>query len=126
MDQDLKKQLAADPDGLLTYEYIANNIGLCDEIMDELVDNMILVDSTGQFIVSAARYLNAINHDLYAAAIDRLVATAIEKDRERRYLPTLIESLYGSDYADRADQLSATDNNFRRIYKRLYPSAQSL
>ncbi|MDE6377626.1 MAG: hypothetical protein K2K72_02665 [Duncaniella sp.] len=126
MDQDLKKQLAADPDGLLTYEYIANNIGLCDEIMDELVDNMILVDSTGQFVVSAARYLHAIDHDLYASAIDRLVATAIEKDREHRYLPTLIESLYGADYAERAEQLSATDNNFRRIYKRLYPSAQSL
>ena len=52
MDQDLKKQLAADPDGLLTYEYIANNIGLCNDIMDELIDNMILVDSTGQFVVS--------------------------------------------------------------------------
>ncbi len=126
MDQDLKKQLAADPDGLLTYEYIANNIGLCDEIMDELVDNMILVDSTGQFVVSAARYLHAIDHERYAAAIDRLVATAIEKDRERRYLPVLIESLYGADYADRAEQLSASDNNFRRIYKRLYPSGQSL
>ena len=126
MDQDLKKQLAADPDGLLTYEYIANNIGLCNDIMDELIDNMILVDSTGQFVVSAARYLHAIDPELYAPAIDRLVVTAIEKDREHRYLPTLIESLYGSDYAEHADQLSATDNNFRRIYKRLYPSKQSL
>ena len=33
MDQDLKKQLSQDPDGLLTYEYIANHIGLCDDIM---------------------------------------------------------------------------------------------
>ena len=126
MDQDLKKQLAADPDGLLTYEYIANNIGLCDDLMDELIDNMILVDSTGQFTVSAARYLHAIDATRYTQAINRLVASAIEKDRERRYLPTLIESLYGADYEARASELTATDDNFRRIYKRLFPSHLSL
>lgn len=126
MDQDLKKQLTADPDGLLTYEYIANNIGLCDDLMDELTDNMILVDTTGQFIVSAARYLHAIDPERYAAVINRLVASAIEKDRERRYLPALLESLYGADYESRAEALSATDDNFRRIYKRLYPSHLSL
>lgn len=126
MEQELKKQLANDPDGLLTYEYIANHIGLCDDIMDELVDNMILVDGSGQFVVSAARYLHAIDGVRYAAVIDRLVVASIEKDRERRYLPALIESLYGPDYAERADELSATDNNFRRIYKRLRPSAEGL
>ncbi len=42
MEQDLKKRLSLDPDGLLTYEYIANHIGECDNIMGELVDNMIL------------------------------------------------------------------------------------
>lgn len=126
MEQELKKQLANDPDGLLTYEYIANHIGLCDDIMDELVDNMILVDGSGQFVVSAARYLHAIDGVRYAAVIDRLVVASIEKDRERRYLPALIESLYGLDYAERADELSATDNNFRRIYKRLRPSAEGL
>ncbi len=31
--------------------------------------------------------------------------------------------MYGPDYADRADELSAADNNFRRIYKRLYPNS---
>ena len=125
MDQELKKKLSADPDGLLTYEYIANNIGLCDDIMDELVDNMIDVDASGQFVISAARYLHAIDATAYSRLIDRLVAAAIEKDREHRYLPILIESLYGSDYIGRAEELSATDDNFRRIYKRLYPSAQS-
>lgn len=125
MDQNLKKELAGDPDGLLTYEYIANHIGLCDDIMSELVDNMILVDGSGQFVVSAVRYLHAIDHDRYAAAISRLVASAIEKDRERRYLPALIESLYGPDYADRAAELSAKDDNFRRIYKRLTPMSES-
>lgn len=58
--------------------------------------------------------------------IDRLVVASIEKDREHRYLPALIESLYGADYAERAAELSATDNNFRRIYKRLQPSAEGL
>lgn len=126
MDQDLKKELSRDSDGLLTYEYIANHIGLCDDIMDELIDNMILVDGNGQFVVSAARYLNAIDRERYSGIITRLVASAIEKDRERRYLPSLIESLYGADYMDHATELSATDNNFRRIYKRLFPTTESL
>lgn len=126
MDQDLKKELSRDSDGLLTYEYIANHIGLCDDIMDELIDNMILVDGNGQFVVSAARYLNAIDRERYSGIITRLVASAIEKDREHRYLPSLIESLYGADYMEHAAELSATDNNFRRIYKRLFPTTESL
>ncbi len=121
MNQELKKELAQDPDGLLTYEYIANHIGECDDIMDELITNMILVDTTGQFAVSAARYLNAIDAERYATSIHRLAETAIEKDRERRYLPDLLESLYGADYASRADELSTTDHIFRRLYKRVNP-----
>lgn len=119
MDQDLKKQLAQDNDGLLTYEYIANNIGQCDDIMPELVDNMLVADSTGQFVASAARYLHAIDPEKYAASIARLVAGAIDRDRERRYLPDIIESLYGTDYEQHADELSAADDNFRRLYKRV-------
>lgn len=122
MEQDLKKRLSQDSDGLLTYEYIANHIGECDDIMSELVDNMILVDPTGQFMVSAARYLYAINPETYADSISRLIATAIEKDRERRYLPDLVTAIWGSDYAERADELAAADDNFRRIYKRITPS----
>ncbi|MBD5312766.1 MAG: hypothetical protein HDS06_00875 [Bacteroides sp.] len=121
MDQDLKKSLLQDPDGLLTYEYIANHIGGCDEIMSELVDNMILVDSTGQFTVSAARYLYAIDPENYAGAISKLISAAIEKDRERRYLPDLVTTIWGTDYAEHAEELSAKDDNFRRIYKRLNP-----
>lgn len=122
MDNQLKKELARDEDGLLTYEYIANNIGRCDDEMASLVDNMIAVDSTGQFMVSAARFLNAINSTLYMPHIDRLVATAIERDREHRYIAQLLPALWGADYAARAAELSATDNNFRRIYKRLNPA----
>lgn len=123
MDKDAIKELAKDPDGLLTYEYIANNIGDISDDIDFLVDNMTRVDATGQFVVSAARYLNAIDPEGFGAAINRLVAAAITKDRERRYLPELMESLYGSDYKERASELSASDDNFRRIYKRLFPAA---
>ena len=61
MTSALKKELARDTDGLLTYEYLANHIDDCDRDLSGLVDNMIAVDSTGQFIVSAARYLAAIS-----------------------------------------------------------------
>lgn len=59
MEEELKR-LRADADGLLTYEYIANHIDACANMMPELVSNMIDVDKSGQFLVSAARYLCAI------------------------------------------------------------------
>ena len=123
MDQTVRKNLAKDPDGLLTYEYIANHIGLCDDAdMLELVDNMIAVDTTGQFMVSAARYLAAIDQAKYQSHVERLVAAAIDRDRERRYIGDLLSSLWGSDYPGRAAELCVTDNNFRRIYKRMFPA----
>ncbi len=118
-EQDLKR-LKVDPDGLLTYEYLANHIGECEASdIEALIDNMITVDLSGQFLASAARYLNAIDPEDYAPAIRRLVGAAIDKDREHRYLPDLITGLYGADYAARADELCSTDDNFRRLYKRL-------
>lgn len=84
--------------------------------------NMITVDKTGQFVASAARYLFAIDGEKYAHVINKLIAAAIDKDRERRYLGDLMQAIYGEDYASRADQLNVTDDNFRRIYKRLYPT----
>lgn len=123
MDEELKKRLSKDTDGLLTYEYIANHIGLCDDIMDELIANMISVDASGQFVASAARYLAAIGSEAYAPQISTLIAAAIDKDRERKYLPDLIAGIWGADYADKADSLSAADDNFRRIYTRLHPSS---
>lgn len=121
MDQALKKKLQNDPSGLMTYEYIANNMGQVDDIMPELVENMIDVDRTGQFVVSTARYLHAIDADKYARSIDLLIKAAIAKDREHVYLGNLAASIWGDDYRERAQQLSATDDNFRRIYKRLFP-----
>lgn len=122
MDEELKKKLSSDPDGLLTYEYIANHIGGCDEIMEELVENMIKVDTSGQFVASAARYLAAIEPERYASNISTLIAAAIDKDRERKYLPDLISGIWGSDYESKASELSEADNNFRRIYKRINPT----
>ncbi len=121
MDEQLKKHLSKDPDGLLTYEYIANHINDCTDLMPQLVDNMIEVDKTGQFSVSAARYLCAIDRSRFESDIDRLVAAAIEKDREHRYIADLLPSLWGEDYQEHVEELNASDNNFRRIYKRLHP-----
>ena len=41
MNNDLKKILNSDTNGLLTYEYIANHMGSCDEDMPVLTDNII-------------------------------------------------------------------------------------
>ena len=122
IEENAKKELEKDSDGLLTYEYIANNIDSCFDDMDYLVAKMITVDLTGQFVASAARYLYAIDSQKYATYISQLIASVIEKDREHRYLPGLIQGIWGDDYASRAEELNSSDDNFRRIYKRLYPS----
>lgn len=114
--------LAADSDGLKSYEYIANHIENGIEDIDYVIDNMARADLLGQFLASAARYLHAIDPVAYEGPIQRLVAATIERDREHRYLPDLLVSIYGKDYEQRAAELIDTDNNFRRIYKRLYPN----
>ncbi len=121
MNEDALKKLKKDEDGLATYEYIANNIGNCDEDMPYLIDNIIKVDRNGQFIVSTARYLAAIDKEKYAECISQLLDASIEKDRDRNYMPSLLASIWGEDYKERAEELSESDNNFRRIYKRVYP-----
>lgn len=124
MTQQEIQELKRDPDGLMTYEYIANHIDECSESdLDALVDNMVTVDLTGQFLASAARYLHAIDAERFAEPVKRLIASTIDKDREHRYLPDILNSIYGADYADRASELIVTDNNFRRIYKRLFPQS---
>ena len=121
MNDDDKRQLASDADGLRTYEYIANHIDDADLDIDFLANNMIAVDTTGQFVVSAARYLHAIDPQRFGEVISRLIASAIDKDREHRYIGDLLQSIWGDDYAERVDELNATDDNFRRIHKRLFP-----
>ncbi len=123
MEEDTKKKLQADPDGLLTYEYIANHIDTVEPDLSWLVDNMQRVDLSGQFVISAARYLFAIDPVRFAPYIDRLIKAGIDKDREHRYLGDLLTQMYGEDYASRAAELSQSDDNVRRIYKRLYPTS---
>ena len=119
IEEQAKKKIEADSNGLLTYSYIANNIDSCEEDMDFLVANMIKVDMTGQYVASAARYLYAIDPEQYKSYISTLIASVIEKDREHCYLPSLIQGIWGDDYLQRAEELKS-DDNFRRIYKRLY------
>lgn len=123
MTESEKKHLANDADGLETYEYIANHIGTPELDIDWLTDNLIRVDLNGQFTGSAARYLHAIDPMEFSTNISALIEATINKDREHRYLSALMCGIYGEDCDVRAKELSSTDNNFRRIYKRLYPSS---
>ena len=50
-----------------------------------------------------------------------MASNYIDKDRERKYIGSLLEALWGADYHDNADKLRETDDNFRRIYKRMFP-----
>lgn len=119
------RRLQNDPDGLLNYEYLANNIADIADDLPGIVENIRRVDLSGQFTASAARYLHAIDPVQFAPAIRELVAATIDKDREHRYLPDILQGLYGPDYREHAAELSVTDDNFRRIYKRLFPSNEA-
>ncbi|MDE7154063.1 MAG: hypothetical protein K2O00_06430 [Muribaculaceae bacterium] len=121
MNEELKKAIGDDIDGLKSYEYLANHIDSAHEVIGDIIDNIRRVDMTGQFVVSTARYLHAIDAERFAAEIDTLVELAIEKDREHRYLGDLLAGIWGEDYAARAEELSAADDNFRRVYKRVFP-----
>lgn len=121
MDETIK-YLCKDSDGMLTYEYIANHIGDCDNIMEDLIENMKRADSTGQFVASTARFLAAVDASRFRKYIDMLIEATIDKDRERRYLGSLLKGIWGEDFQERANELRETDDNFRRIYKRIYPT----
>ena len=121
MNSEIIKKLSKAEDGLAIYEYMANNIdNLSDADVKELIDLMTRVDRNGQFAVSTARYLHAVEDNKYAEYVDILVKAAIEKDRERKYIIDLLAAFWGSDYMDHVAGLNASDDNFRRIYKRIY------
>lgn len=117
---DTLKHLTSDEDGMMTYDYIVNHVDECYEEMDSLVDRLLEVDRTGQFLASSARYLNAVDAVKFHPHIGRLVEGAIRCDRERKYISSLLEALWGEGYKQRAEELSVSDDNFRRIYKRVY------
>lgn len=120
-NEDLER-LESATDGLPAYEYLANHIDQIDgETLEKVIELLMKADLNGQFCVSAARYLTAIDPAGNASVIDRLVKGAIERDRERRYIGDLLESLWGKDYKENSTMLAATDDNFRRIFKRVFP-----
>lgn len=118
---DKLKALAEDPDGMMTYDYIVNHVDHCLDDMEMLVDNLLSADVSGQFLASSARFLSAVDKETFHTHIGRLVEGAIDRDRERRYIGSLLEALWGEDYMHRVNELNMTDDNFRRIYKRIYP-----
>ncbi|MBO4955367.1 MAG: hypothetical protein J6C77_03075 [Muribaculaceae bacterium] len=122
MQPTLPQSLLSDPDGLLTYEYIANNIGTVEPELPALIANIVRVDSNGQFCVSAARYLHAIDAERFSGAVDTLIEAAIDRDRDRAYIALLLPDIWGADYESRAEELQQSSRNFRRIYRRIYPT----
>lgn len=119
-NQDLEQQ------GMAIYEYIVDNAEGELEDMKGLITRLKTVDVCGQFLASTARYLSAVNPEKFAEWIPMLVEGTIEKDRERRYIGSLLEAIWGEDYESRCEELSACDDNFRRIYKRLHPEYNAM
>lgn len=116
------KSLHKDTTGMATYEYIVNHVGDCVDVLPELIDNLKRADSSGQFLASTARFLAAVNRELFNPFLTPLIEGAIEKDRERKYIGSLLEAIWGPDYHEKADRLRTEDDCFRRVYKRIFPS----
>lgn len=115
------KAVELDTEGLSTYEFIVNHLyELNDDQLNEIIDNLSRIDSTGQYLASASRYMHAVEADRFAPYTERMIGLTIDRDREHRYIGELMTAFYGNDYKEKAGELSA-DNNFRRMYKRLFP-----
>lgn len=118
--------MAAVESGLTVYEYIVNNFSTCEPKMPVLYEKLMEEDKTGQFLASTARFLAAVDREGYAKWIPALIEGAIEKDREHKYIGSLLKAIWGEDYQQNVEKLRAEDNNFRRIYKRIYPDSNCL
>jgi len=114
------KNLLADSDGMGLYEYIVNNVESCADELPDIIARLIEIDASGQFLASAARFLAAIDRERFYENISALVEATIDKDRERKYIGALLEAVWGKDYRERSEELRESDDNFRRIYKRLF------
>ena len=115
------KAVELDTEGLSTYEFIVNHLyELNDDQLNEIIDNLSRIDSTGQYLASASRYMHAVEAARFAPYTERMIGLTIDRDREHRYIGELMTAFYGNDYKEKAGELSG-DNNFRRMYKRLFP-----
>lgn len=113
-------------EGMAIYEYIVDNVDTCEPEMGELISRLRVADTTGQFLASTARYLAAVDRDKFDHWLAPLIEGAIERDRDRRYIGSLLEGIWGDDYKDHVEELRASDDNFRRIYKRIYFSGDAM
>ncbi|MDE5903269.1 MAG: hypothetical protein K2O78_01910 [Muribaculaceae bacterium] len=104
------------------YEYIVNHVDECRGKLDNLIIELRRADASGQFLASSARFLAAVDREGFADYLPVLIEGAIAKDRERRYIGQLLEAIWGKDYTERVDELVASDDVFRRLYKRVYPA----
>lgn len=114
------EELKKDTDGMETYDYLVNHVPDCVDEMDYITENLLRVDKSGQFLASSARYLSSVDRATFDKWISRLIEGAIERDRERRYIGSLLASVWGENYKENAEQLRKDDDNFRRIYKRIF------
>lgn len=121
-DNHTQNQAPDEGRGMEIYEYIVNNVTDCRDQLDNLIMELKHADSSGQFLASTARFLAAVDRETFDEFLPTLIEAAMEKDRERRYIGQLLEAIWGQDYKERADELVATDDVFRRLYKRVYPS----
>lgn len=123
MTKDEIADMEKDSDGLKTYEFIVNHLEeISNEQLDELIDHLANIDHSGQYLASGVRYMNGVDKARFSPQIERMTSWIIDRDREHKYLGDLILALYGADYYDRVEEL-AKDNNFRRMYKRLFPNS---
>lgn len=103
------------------YEQIVNAEASAPEELPPLVEELKRCDDSGQYLCSGARYLHALSPDSYSSLVSSMVEAAIDRDREHKYISQLLPALWGEDFMQNARQLRISDNNFRRIFKRIYP-----
>lgn len=113
-------------EGMEIYQQIVDQCESSECDLTSLIDTLRSVDISGQFLASTARYLAAIDRARYEPWLGLLIEGAIDRDRERRYIGSLLQAIWGEDYQNRVEQLNATDNNFRRIYKRMHPETKPM
>lgn len=115
-------QHAVDDRGMEIYDYIVNNVPAIEPELPDLIERLNECDISGQFLASTARFLSGVEPERFRDHVSRLIEFTISKDRERKYIGSLLAAIWGEDYLERAEELRDADDNFRRIYRRVYGS----
>lgn len=121
MESKLADKGALEQEGMKIYQYIVDHCETCAPEMAELICRLREADTSGQFLASTARYLAAVDRTTFEPWLAPLIEGAIDRDRERRYIGSLLQAIWGEDFESRVEDLKTKDNNFRRIYKRMHP-----